>query len=130
MGLYWPAVQAVHVPSFNVEPFKVVESLAEVLWKPMPMAQVGVSMVWHSVGLEGMWNFPAGHMKALTRAQVLVEVVQKNPVVEVQSEVPHEQGAEFVETPFVVVHGAAFRQELMDAVQNMPVAAVQSEVPH
>ena len=32
-----------------------------------------------------MWNFPAGHMKALTRAQVEVEVVQKNPVVVVQS---------------------------------------------
>ena len=89
MGLYWPAVQAVHVPSFNVEPFKVVESLAEALWKPMPMAQVGVSMVWHSVGLEGVWNWPAGHMKALTRAQVDVEVVQNNPLVAVQSLVPH-----------------------------------------
>ena len=48
----------------------------------------------------------------------------------VQSEVPHEQGAELIETPFVVVHGAAFRHEFMDAVQNMPVVEVQSVVPH
>ena len=61
--------------------------------------------------------------------QVLVEAMQYNPVVAVQSEVPHEQGAEFIETPFVVVHGA-FLQELMDAMQSMPVVAVQSLVPH
>ena len=54
MGLYWPAVQAVQRPSFEVEPVKEVAFLAESLLKPMPMAQVGVSMVWHSVGLEGV----------------------------------------------------------------------------
>ena len=45
-------------------------------------------MVWHSVGLLGMWNWPAGHMKAV-RAQVDVELVQYIPVVVVQSVVLH-----------------------------------------
>ena len=54
LGLYWPATQAVQRPSFEVEPVKEVAFLVESLLKPMPMAQVGVSMVWHSVGLEGM----------------------------------------------------------------------------
>ncbi len=104
-------MQGVHVPSSKVEPLKVVESLAEVLSKPMPTAQVGVFMVWHSVGLERMWNLPAGHMKALIWAQVLVEVVQNKPVVAVQSVVPHWQSvpAVLVVAPLVTAHG--FRQQ-------------------
>ena len=80
--------------------------MAEVLWKPMPMAQVGVFMVWHSVGLEGMWNWPARHMKAVTWAQVLVELVQNMPVVEVQSVIPHLQSTPtvLVVTPSVTAH--------------------------
>ena len=99
LGLWELFVRIAEIPPFVLPApsavaalaYAVVASLAEVLWKPMPMAQVGVFMVWHSVGLEGMWNWPAGHMKALTLtwAQVLVEVVQNNPVVAVQSVVPH-----------------------------------------
>ena len=69
-------------------------------------------------------------MNALTWAQVLVELVQNKPVVVVQSEVPHEQGAELIEAPSVVEHGAALLQELMDAVQNNPVVEVQTVDPH
>ena len=49
---------------------------------------------------------------------------------DVQSEVPHEQGMALAELPSVVVHGAAFLQELMEVVQNIPAVAVQSLVPH
>jgi glyoxylate utilization-related uncharacterized protein len=111
-----------------------VESLAEVLSKPMPRAQVGVFMVWHSVGLERMWNLPAGHMKALIWAQVLVEVVQNKPVVAVQSVVPHWQSvpAMLVVTPLVTgqVADGRFEQVLVEAVQYIPVVVVQSVVPH
>ena len=61
---------------------------------------------------------------------MLVELVQNKPVVVVQSEVPHEQGAELIEAPSVVEHGAALLQELMDAVQNIPVVEVQYLAPH
>ena len=114
-------MQGVHAPSFKVEPFKVVESFAEVLWKPMPTAQVEVSMVWHSVGSEGVWNWPAGHMKALTLAQVLVEVMQNMPVVAVQSDVPHWQSVStvLVVIPLVMMQivGGRFVQALVEETQ-------------
>ena len=73
-------------------------------------------------------------MKAEVWAQVLVELVQNNPVAAVQSVVPHWQSvpAVLVVTPLVVLQvvGGRLEQLLEEVVQYIPVVAVQSVVPH
>ena len=106
VDLYLPMVHGVHSPSFLVDPSNVMGSFAEALEKLSPIEHVEMFMFWHSVGLEGMWNWPARHMKAVTWAQVLVELVQNMPVVEVQSVIPHLQSTPtvLVVTPSVTAH--------------------------
>ena len=49
------------LPSFDVEPSRVDDLLAEGLWNPLPMGQVMLVMFLHSVSES--WYCPAGHMK-------------------------------------------------------------------
>ena len=42
--LYWPGVQGVQLPSFDVDPSMVNGILAEGLWKPMPLGHVVLVM--------------------------------------------------------------------------------------
>ena len=42
--LYWPGMQGVQLPSFDIDPSMVDELLAEGLWKPMPLGHVVLVM--------------------------------------------------------------------------------------
>ena len=42
--LYWPGMQGVQLPSFDVDPSKAADLLAERLWKPTPPGQVVLVM--------------------------------------------------------------------------------------
>ena len=125
VDLYLPMVHGVHSPSFLVDPSNVIESFAEALEKLSPIEHVEMFMFWHSVGLEGMWNWPARHMKAVTWAQVLVELVQNMPVEGVQSVVPHLQSipAVLAVAPLMNPHGT--RQY----VSSLPVSTREAVLP-